>query len=73
MASKKKTVSPVEKNPPDGQVLMLQRIAKAAGDDELERLCGAALRDYANAREAILREIAYGPHAEAFKAAILAG
>jgi hypothetical protein len=73
MPSKKKpVVDPESKNPPDSQVLKLQEIARAAGDEELVKLCTAAINDYASAREAILREIAYGPHAEAFKAAILA-
>ena len=73
MAAKRKTsVDPESKNPPDSQVLLLQQIAERAGDDELVRLCAAALKDYATAREAILREIAYGPHAQAFRDAVLA-
>ena len=73
MAAKKKTaVDPESKNPPDSQVRLLQEIAERAGDDELVRLCEVALKDYASAREAILREIAYGPHAEAFRDAVLA-
>lgn len=72
-AREKKPVDPSTKNPTDDQIVKLQQIARAAGDEELVKLCEAALKDYANAREAILREIAYGPHAEAFKQAVLTG
>jgi hypothetical protein len=37
------------------------------------KLCGAALPDYANARDVVAREIADGPYAAEIKAAISRG
>ncbi len=60
------------KDPPDDHIATLRGLAEAAGDEELVQLCGAALRDYATARDVIAREIAAGPLAEAFSAALRA-